>query len=73
MGRESGYSRKDVCCLLPEYQHLLPPSYSIFSQVEFKISQMALSGLKVNRLDLYGEVCVECVDNPLRPLWRGVC
>ena len=26
------------------------------SQVEFKISQLAISGLKVNRLDMYGEV-----------------
>ena len=25
-------------------------------QVEFKISQLAISGLKVNRLDMYGEV-----------------
>ena len=29
---------------------ILPP------QVEFKISQLAISGLKVNRLDMYGEV-----------------
>ena len=26
--------------------------------MEFKISQLAISGLKVNRLDMYGEVCV---------------
>ena len=25
-------------------------------QVDFKISQLAVSGLRVNRLDLYGEV-----------------
>ena len=31
----------------------LPP------QVDFKISQLAVSGLRVNRLDLYGEVRAE--------------
>ena len=29
---------------------------TFYSQVEFKISQLAVSGLKVNRLDMYGEV-----------------
>ena len=38
------------------------PSYYYYcisaclNQVEFKISQLAISGLKVNRLDMYGEV-----------------
>lgn len=31
--------------------------------VKFNISQFAISGLKVNRLDMYGEVCVcVCID-----------
>ena len=34
--------------------HLSPPP-----QVDFKISQLAVSGLRVNRLDLYGEVRAE--------------
>lgn len=30
--------------------------YMFHSQVEFKITQLSVSGLKVNRLDMYGEV-----------------
>ena len=28
----------------------------LFSQLQFQISQLVVSGLKVNRLDMYGEV-----------------
>ena len=30
--------------------------HSIFCQIKFVISQMTVSGLRVNRLDMYGEV-----------------
>lgn len=46
-------------CKRPNQQKLLIFTARL-NQVEFKISQLAISGLKVNRLDMYGEVSRVC-------------